>query len=176
MDYTMNALVLGGTGFLGTSLRREYPTFTYWGTKTYRVETTPNTLILDYVKSNDITHVIDFTKNNHNHIVPAIRLINSLENVIYVHISTYGVMFDNMFLHEEEYYSTKSIIEKSIRKIDYSIRVPMILETQDYDKIFKGVRTEYMYTLEPNEFVVSLLDILSKPSGHYIMPSRILYK
>ena len=85
-------------------------------------------------------------------------------------------MFDNMFLHEEEYYSTKSIIEKSIRKIDYSIRVPMILETQDYDKIFKGVRTEYMYTLEPNEFVAYLMDILSKPSGHYIMPSRVLYK
>lgn len=174
----MKLLVLGGTGFLGTSLKKKYPEHIYWGTKNYIVEQTNPSIVLEYVYSNNITHIIDFTKNKHSHIIPAMKLINGLsENTIYVHISTYGVMFDNMFFNEEEYYSTKRIIEQSIRPMDYSIRVPMILETQDKELIFKGVRTEYMYSLLPEEFVYHLMYILeNSSSGLHIMQSRVIYK
>ena len=173
----MNTLVLGGTGFLGSIIKSKYPTFIFWGRKEYTVETSNNEDLIDFIKQNNITHIIDFTKNKKHHILPFVNFIRKLPNdVIYVNISTYGVMFNNMFLYEEEYYSTKKIVEKSIRPQDYNIRVPMVLESDDKLVIFNGVCTEYMYTLNPNEFLFHLMNILNYEPGTYVMPSRVVYK
>lgn len=183
-------LLLGGTGFIGKALHQylisnSFKHVVQFNHIQYDASVLLcNAQLLNYIQSNNITTIVDFTRTKMSHILSQKLLLSKLStNVIYVNISSYVVNHTNMFLDSYEYIQAKIQAEKNIRKTDYNIRLPRVITTIDQQlllnlKADKDINCNYIYINYIDDIVKNIVDILknNKPGTYCADSIKLFFK
>lgn len=179
MKQKVDIFLLGGTGFLGTGIQK----FSKWKGKTLAFSSKEfNSMSLrDAAKLVNLSrvikprYVIDFTRNSKDDIPSFMYLIQMLpKECIYVHISSYGVVHDDVYLGQEDYNQTKKRLESMIRKQDYSMRLPLIVPDSGLTKqLVDDIQGNHVWICTLSSMCQFLWKVLklNKP-GLYTCPSE----
>lgn len=175
-----NILIIGGTGYLGSALVKfnannyNYYIYALNSTQLNTNNFESNKAILRYIETNNIDIIIDFARNTKRQLNTFLLLIGKLPmNCKYVHISTYGIMYNKFYVDDIEYIYVKRTIEEKLRDVDLSIRLPKIITSSKTLRTDLGnISTNYIYVNFINNFAAYVFDLLNNnTTGLRIMPS-----
>lgn len=177
-----NILLVGGTGSLGNALQKynQFQNIKLYAINTHQIDTNnvaSNITILKIINQQNINCIIDFARNNKKQLVNALLLFKQLpDNIRYIHISTYGIEYPNVYPNEAEYNFVKYILEKNLRAIDCAIRLPIIVDKNE-DIIWDDIATDYTYIASFNDFTYFLFNvILNNICGKLKLQAKKVFK
>ena len=179
MKQKIDAFLLGGTGFLGSGIQK----FSEWKGKTLAFSSKEfnSTSLKDAAKIVNLSrsikpkHIIDFTRNSKNDVPSFMYLIQMMpKECIYVHISSYGVEHDDVYLGQEDYNQTKRRLENMVRKQDYSVRLPLIVPDSGLTKqLVDDIQGDHVWICTLTSMCQFLWEVLNfKKSGLHICPGQ----